>query len=180
MEFSQLILRIKELPNSLITLNIQFSSIMNSIFTHIWGNYFWKVNTLPFARFQQISQCENGTYWQIARTEVRCQSSSSSPVKYHNLKMWFLGIKYLLHDPLESMAVLVLLIACHLLHPFLFSCNIRECDCCDNSDMGSSELLLFSLHSPRELLVFFHPTTMETKNMASTTVVFSTLTLLTN
>lgn len=69
LEFSQLMLRIKELPNSLITLNIQFSSIMNSIFTHIWENYTGKLIyclLLGFSEYLDVKadQPELGTCWQ--------------------------------------------------------------------------------------------------------------------
>lgn len=96
LEFSQLMLRIKELPNSLIILNIQFSSIMNSIFTHIWENYIGKLIYRLLLGFREY--CDVKAEFSLnsladshvsAHTWMRCHSCSAPPpgTLHDNLKM---------------------------------------------------------------------------------------------
>lgn len=98
LEFSQLMLRIKELPNSLIILNIQFSSIMNSIFTHIWENYIGKLIYCLLLGFCEY--CEVKAEFSLnsladshasSHTWMRCHSCSAPPsgTLQDNLKMCF-------------------------------------------------------------------------------------------
>lgn len=98
-------LRIKELPNSLITLNIQFSSIMNSIFTHIWENYIGKLTyclLLGFSEYlnAKADQSELETPWQTyiysLSPQIRCQSCWASPPHHsiRQLKVMILAAQY--------------------------------------------------------------------------------------